>query len=680
MIQPLAHSTPSETVAFGELPPDIRHRASRRLDAFKEIEKSKNKLAACKEWAPVLGCKWKTLKNQYHKWLDAGRDPIIAVDKRKSSVGKSVGLSKGDIATWHSYALKHQRSSREAHRKLMADIRSGVVTVDAPMNPRTGEPHGMSYTMLMKAPYKPDTFTLTNERQGTVASKKHRPRSHRSRVGCQIGQFYFFDDMWHDFYVAVPGQLKASRPLAFHCIDYLSAKFTDYGFKPRMEDPESGKNKTLNEADFRFFVAQMLMQPRINPELGSILGCEHGMAAIREDLARDIYDLSGGLIDIDYSGLDGKPAHAGQWRGPGGGRPEFKASLESAHNLVHNIFSDLPGQTGKDRDHQPEETTGMLKYHEQLMLAELGNQSLAGKFEYPFVTWQQFLRIADIRYQENLNGRTEHKLEGWDKLGFKTLAWRMSEAHQQWSGAEEWAAMTPEQQELTRQIIASNTNLYRERRLSPTEVYQHGNGYLQRAPLAVIAAIMVRDPKLHSNRNEKKIRNNEWTLEWNELGDDPVRYWSEVTRPDGSKELLPDGYKANITVNPGAPHLLWVYDAKERFIGVCQQQDVTSRADQAAGFKQLAKVGEMEKRLLAPSVANGRQKAKHIREMRKANAEAAKDPKNVSKLPKQRDLDTANTFEPDEPDSMQNTAEEFTNIFGNNSGETTTHHDCSEEL
>jgi hypothetical protein len=82
---------------------------------------------------------------------------------------------------------------------------------------------------------------------------------------------------------------------------------------------------------------------------------------------------SGGAIKVERGGMQGAAAHAGQYAGRSKGNFRIKAALESLGNLIHNEMAFLPGQTGKDRQHAPEQLHGLLKHNDALLLGALAD-------------------------------------------------------------------------------------------------------------------------------------------------------------------------------------------------------------------------------------------------------------------------------------------------------------------
>ena len=83
--------------------------------------------------------------------------------------------------------------------------------------------------------------------------------------------------------------------------------------------------------------------------------------------------------------MTGAKAHAGQYPGLSRGNFRHKASLESSNNLTHNVFASLPGQTGKDVEHRPEQLDGMLRHNNALLAA----RTVRGAYAAGFIEGQE---------------------------------------------------------------------------------------------------------------------------------------------------------------------------------------------------------------------------------------------------------------------------------------------------
>ena len=204
---------------------------------------------------------------------------------------------------------------------------------------------------------------------------------------------------------------------------------------------------------------------------------EHGTAAvrgktrkdketaiiIREGLDKALYEMSGGLITVERSGMEGAAAHAGQYPGLPRGNFRMKASLESSNNLDHNVFAMIPGQTGKDVAHRPEQLNGMLDHNRDLLLASrfLSPES-AKMLDYPILSDLEYHALAHELYG-NIDEDTDHELDDWEECGHVVTELEIAPGH--WMPQSE-VLKSPEAAALVRQLLEAGRMNSRPRKMS----------------------------------------------------------------------------------------------------------------------------------------------------------------------------------------------------------------------
>src|SRR5581483_1258346 len=347
----------------------------------------------------ATGTPFKTVLRKYYA---AKRGGIFAlVDKRlagprwwKRTERKSV--SDSDKALVRLYCERNQRSSRSAVKQLRRHFTQGRVTTETPINPETGFPYGWSIDNLLR--FAPTKFELKATRIGRSAAKSHRPLVYTTRKGLWVGSHYMLDDMWHDFFINSFAEKQAGRPLELFSHDLFSARKVRWGIRVRTMR-EDGKHNQLSERMTRMVLAATLYLDGYSKK-GTVICAEHGTAAVREAVERALHDMSNGLVTVARSGMEGATAHGGQYPGISRGNFRFKASLESSNNLVHNVFAALPGQTGKDRQHQPEELPALLKNNENLLAArDQLTEERRSLLQFPILELNQFMLVAQEFYR-----------------------------------------------------------------------------------------------------------------------------------------------------------------------------------------------------------------------------------------------------------------------------------------
>ncbi len=504
--------------------------------------------SALEKVASEFGVPVKTIQKRFYAYKRSGLLGLI--DRRKAGPAfwnseEKLGLSADDRELLRTYCENQQRSTDAAIRRLRADWRAGRVVTSTPVDAATGFPRGWHPRNLQR--YAPSRFELKAARIGRGAAASERPLVYLTRANLYVGQFYLFDDMWHDHMVNDLDTRSAGRPLEFHCMDLSSAYKNAWGLRVRRE--VDGVNRSLTGEDFRFLLASMLSSDGYHPQ-GTTLVVEHGTAAISEHVERLLHDATGGLINVSRSGMQGSPAHAGQYAGRPKGNFRFKAALESLGNLIHNEMAFLPGQTGKDREHRPEQLHGLLKRNDALLcaLAQLPLER-AQWLQWDLCTIQQFRLICEEIYAR-INARTDHDLEGWD----------------------------------ARFIHDARTG--RMRRMSPAEVWRPGRKALERVSPATAALIVGSRGGVERMTGKGRI----------ELRDSTVS--ADVLRFDA--HTLADRQKFLTVLNPIAPQVLFCFDSKGRYVATLPRLQSVCRGDSEAIQKACGAAAKIESAMLAP--------------------------------------------------------------------------------
>ena len=485
----------------------------------------------------------------------------------------STTLSLADKELLKTYCERYQRSSAVAIRALRGDWVKGLVTTSTAISPETGFPYGWTERNLTR--HIPTRFELKNARIGRSAAASERQLVYTTRANLWVGSHYLFDDMWHDHFVNHLDQRKSGRPLEFHALDLYSANKFAWGMRVRTER-EDGTMDGLKEADMRFLLAHVLGSFGYSP-LGTTLVVEHGTAAIRSDLEAFLADESGGLISVARSGMEGAAAAAHQYAGRAKGNFRFKAALETLGNLIHNEMAALPGQTGKDTDHRPEQLDGLLKANDALLraIAYLPPERVE-MLRWPLLSIQQFQVIASEIYQR-INDRTDHELEGWDMHYVPDLR----------RGGM--------------------------RRKSPNEVWRPGARQLTRLRPQAVASILLPDMG-----EERSVRRGMIETRDGAISGDVLRY---------DARLLSEGERYATILNPYAPDAIWAFDAAGRFVAACPRITSVDRADLSAVQEACGRAAKAEAEALAPF------RARHLKEAREKAARARHNASVVSGAP-----------------------------------------------
>lgn len=479
----------ASNVLFSELPLKVREKFFVSKKAYNALEslllKNKSLSTAARELAPKFGMTPRNLERLFKRVQDSNCHWTAFLDKRYVSkfwngrAGEDTEkLPKPFIEYWQKLCMENQRCNRQAWAKLLRNLdawRSGTGGAIAgydepPLNYGIFNfPKGWSYCNLNR--YSPNVFETAAVRLGRTAAMQVLPSVRTSRAGTYFFAEVNFDDMWHDFFINNFGNNpSACRLLEFGAIDIHSGYILPPLLKPRLLGMADGKLKNLNERDFRFFIAYLVTQVGFNPR-GTVFLVERGTAAIRPELERILFELSGGAITVRRGGISGQGAFIGAYEGRGKGNPRAKASKEGIGKLLHNKLATLPGQVGTGVDARPEEIHGRLKENAALIKAYSNLPEAKRKeLEFGILSYEQASELI-FKYYGEVNSRTAHDLEGWEELGYCVTEVRIP-------GGSEWVKledvlknMNAREAEIFRAMAAANSEMTRKRKLSPQEVY-----------------------------------------------------------------------------------------------------------------------------------------------------------------------------------------------------------------
>jgi hypothetical protein len=605
------YMVPAEEIGeFARLPLEVREDVMDKLSAFKFIAEAKSVRAGAKSVAALhpsrAGWSAQRLQVQFAEYRDGG-DWRCVMNKAKAGpgyyeIGGLVKLPREFVEHWKGLCERNQRKCKPAYRRLLRDWRAwaagdrakAIPGYDAAPDPSPeapgGNPHpaGWSYGNLMRQ--VPSKFELRAARIGRAAAADLRPKVFTTRNGLAVGQYYLFDDMWHDFKVNVVGQRSAQRLLQLHSLDLFSGCLFAHGMKPIVENEMTGAMERLKEAEMVFLVANVLAATGYrNDEKGTTLIVEHGTAAIREETEQALFDLTGGKVRVDRSGIQGRAAFAGMYDGQSKGNYRFKAALESLHNLVHNETADtllIPGQTGSNaRLNCPEDLAGREKHNNRLLKAMAAlPPGQAELLRLPFLEYTEaFALVSEIL--EQINRRQDHNLEGWVEAGLISKEIRF-QPDLPWLGVERLKDLSGEQQAVA--MAAAETRVVKR---SPREVFDAGKGPLRRLSPEAIAMVL-------GPRCGREVRVDKGMIEFQDqlVGPGRLRYDAPQFR---------EGDKFRAVLNPMDTAQLYLFDAKGRFVGSCRRWSSPARDDVEALQRAMGRARKREAELLAPLAQRG---------------------------------------------------------------------------
>lgn len=417
---------------FGSLPDALKSDFTNYYCAASEFLSATSKSDVVKKWAGKLKVSASTLHQKILQFHRTG-DWMIFVNKAKAGAHwwecETETLSENEeFTSWFcGFAGRNQRKwvpqIRAFHRRWDAWLRGDETKrfpgFDiCPADCGKGYPAGMSPRNLYRLLKRRPRAEIEMMRIGTAAAMEFLPPVPMTRVGLRPLEYIFFDDVWLDRKVIVPGYRAPARLLQLGCLDYASGVYLKFGQRPELPT-EEGKRERLKERDMKWLVAMLLEEFGFPTGYKMHLICERGTATLRAGDARALFDLSDGQICVCYTGMEGQLVLA--WQESSTGNPRGKAPLESWHNLFHNENGALPGQMGKDRDHSPAALAGMEREAMALQTAaHFVSEEQRSRLCFPFSDW----RAAYFETQEvvnRINRRTKHDLEGFDNVGLYRL-------------------------------------------------------------------------------------------------------------------------------------------------------------------------------------------------------------------------------------------------------------------
>jgi len=653
--------------------------------------KSKTFAEIARRYEGVRGVSGTNIKNKYYAWKQGGWQTLINGSRLKSDQKIRVlgdaptGQSPQFVEYWLALQERFQRSSKAAYRELIRIYRSGeqipgigtwrTVWMDtvgglppkkSPLDAPLPYGWGGNGRNLMR--YKPEKHELAFMRGGLAEARKYLPKVYTTRVGMAPGQIYVFDDMFHDNLVNAPGNRKAMRPLEFACQDVFSAARVAWGIQPIRENPDTGKREMLRETEMRFLLCHVLCTLGYHPS-GCRLHVEHGTAAIRKDLEEFLFEATDGAITVARGGIHNTPAFDGAFAPQARGNSRFKSTLESQHSLVHNELAHLPAQVGKDRDHAPEQIHGLQVYNTKLLAvaAELPPER-AEMLEMPVLSIDQFRSVVSEAYNR-INGRTDHRLEGWEEAGLIANEYRLSLASA-WEPMTKLLGMDSDERALAEAMIQKRPDQFAQsRKLSPSEVFSAGSNNLVKLPYAYA-------PEILGRRNAKEIRldsDHFLSFEDRRIGPDVHRYEGRVVAETGEWVHLHSETSYLIYATPFDPSAVFVCDMDNRFMGLAHALNVPCKTNTKGIHRQIGKARHEEALLLRGTKVRQVQKSKEMLRMHQHNAAVLRgDPLSPEEIfrteritqsaPNAADLEAVTAHaRPEEVDEFSN--EEISELF-----------------
>lgn len=391
------------------------------------------------------------------------------------------------------------------------------------------------------------------------------PIVHTTRVGLHHGAVIQMDDVRHDNIVTLGKDRKIVRVNELGSLDLLSGNRFQWGAKPRRRRA----NETWEDIqgkDMRLFTAGLFHRWGYSPN-GCMIMSEHNTAKVSEAVAKILYDATGGLIRVDYQPIEGKQAALnGYWNGTEGGNFRAKACLESTHNLIHNDLAALAMQTGSPSSglKGPVTTERIVAYIAKIMkdvLAKVPHR--AHLLKLPTLDYHtQFIPFLMDYYHFGLAMRTDHDLEGWERLQHVVTEYTALPGSDQWLSEAEFLKLPDVSQAIITAAARNEPRKWSNRRnLSPLEVWN------QRPRFNPIAPVTVCDIIGEDMAREVVARRGFVEFDDQELSPDTLIYTARyATGPNRGREI-PHGETVKLFANPFDDGTAFVIDAQGRYLG-----------------------------------------------------------------------------------------------------------------
>lgn len=380
----------------------------------------------------------------------------VAAIRRAQGVTAAPSLPPSFVSFWRSLCGDHQRrKTLPAWRRLMRDyLMAGRIIPGYSLDWRgiwakehPGEvvpercpytdihqgagacsPRGWSYSSMLQIAPEPDA--MAGAAVGVQAMLASTPTIPHTRVGLRPMQVITMDDVQLDQLCWFPGEQEPRRPVGLGVEDVATGNLIDFTVVP-VQRRADGTLAKLDGSHKRYVWANILCNLGVDARCGLTALLEHGTAGLETEEEERINALLGPRPDggkwltVLRSSTSGAPLLKGLFAERGRGRPTHKAMLESAWNLLHNELASLPAPSGKDWDNAPQDVVGWTR--EDKALIQAGAALLA--HECPAVVEAlaqartHALPFCQLRDAVNgaiaaINGRRDHKLEGWIESGY----------------------------------------------------------------------------------------------------------------------------------------------------------------------------------------------------------------------------------------------------------------------
>jgi hypothetical protein len=614
-IRALAFTCPTHDPRFIRLPEEARGLVMARLAAMQKIARARCVEEAVKQISDARkgqrGWGFGTVRNLWYRFGLKCGDWGALVDRAVAGPSwwnslDGVGLPEPFLEYVGTLWARRQRKKfRAAHQgKIIPQYRSwlagnssaafpGYATCPPP-EPHTGLPAGWSEGNLRRASSK---FTSPAARAlisvGPKNAQQFTYKVPKTRIGVEVGEFVYGDDCKNDFKVLANGQ--SVEMWSLHLLDLASGCDPMRGHKPGMV----GANDAL------FLTGAYLSLVGFRPA-GTTFVYEKATFTLYAPARTALDEISDGAIKVRLGPLGGGPGIAGLFTGPSGGNANWKAPLESLHNLRHNRCDDMldfPGQTGSNcRVNKPEGLELMEKADEQLALAaRILTPERRRDLRFNLLQFESARELVDAMC-EFMNVRRDHHLNDWFQCGYITAAFRLTETTP-WFPASRLDELNADQQKHVQFQLRANPNLTGEINLNPREVFEKGKGQLRKFTPAQTALLMAKA----ISGQEARVKRGLLTLECPDLNPrNPIPFGPILRDFQGGEVALRDDATYCPVVNPYDARGVWLYDDKGGFCGFAPRRAAAAHPGDATALAEHYKAKAVH---FAPVLAEARRLA-----------------------------------------------------------------------
>lgn len=505
-------------------------------------------------------------------------------------------------------------------------------------NARGEFPIGCSYEQLMREAkrFGFDDYTKALARVGRFAASQFRLKVYLSRKDLPFFARLQWDDHEDNVKIKWPDSLKFLRPRGFYALEQRCSRVFSHLLKPTLWDMDNARKLALAQRDFIFFHLSVFFSVGFrNDEIGTTNILEHNTANIPERLEERIFNASGGRIRYVRSGRFGRAAHDGQYApsapGKGSGNPLMKAALESFFNLRDNWFAAIAGQTGKDRNHCPEQLAGVEREQRAIVAACKGMApELAARMRNILPGWLDYQQM-NAELMAAIDNSRDHDIKDWERCNFITRKWRLTSdpndpRSQQWvdlNGSEFGVSGF----ELMQERFLADPSLTCDVRMSRREAFQHetrnAKQLLTPLPWHCLPELLGEEHaienRLHADsKHEDTLVVKEGRFHFTNQYWGPGTWRFEAINREGRR--LYNGQRYKCFGIPFLPECIVACDAQLRLVGVCPRVPDVNPLDQPALERALARQAAWEAEARTDLDARHEREARHIEEVRSHNA------------------------------------------------------------